>query len=111
MAIGRVRDRRTFRALRGSGRRARSGPVAVTALLDSGPAPGEAGVARVAFAIGRRVGPAVTRNRIRRQLRAAVRELDVAPGAYLITAGPDAVGVPYSELRAHLLSAIGKATS
>jgi ribonuclease P protein component len=111
MAIGRVRDRRTFRALRRSGRRARSGPVAVTALLDSKQQVGEAEVARVAFAVGRPVGPAVVRNRVRRRLRAAVRELDVAPGVYLIAASPEAVGAPYSELRGHLETAIGQATS
>ena len=31
---------------------------------------------RVAYAIGRKVGPAVVRNRVRRRLREAVRELD-----------------------------------
>jgi ribonuclease P protein component len=41
---------------------------------------------RVAFAVGRRVGTAVARNRIRRQLRAVVAELapELAPGAYLL---------------------------
>jgi ribonuclease P protein component len=111
MAIGRVRDQRTFRALRRSGKRARSGPVAVTALLDLEPQSRDAGVARVAFAIGRPVGPAVVRNRVRRRLRAAVRELDVSPGAYLIAAGPDAVELAYSELRGHLEAAIDEATS
>ena len=38
---------------------------------------------RVAYAIGRRVGPAVVRNRVRRRLRAAVRELDrTTPGGW-----------------------------
>jgi ribonuclease P protein component len=111
MAIGRVRDQRTFRALRRSGRRARSGPVAVTALLDAGSQAGQGEVARVAFAVGRRVGPAVVRNRVRRRLRAAVRELDVPPGAYLVAASPGAVGVPYLQLRGHLEMAIGQATS
>ncbi|HEC10529.1 MAG TPA: ribonuclease P protein component [Acidimicrobiales bacterium] len=41
---------------------------------------------RVAFAIGRRNGPAVRRNRARRRIRAALREVaaDVAPGLHLI---------------------------
>ena len=36
---------------------------------------------RVAYAIGRPVGPAVVRNRVRRRLRAAVREIDASPAA------------------------------
>ena len=71
--IGRVGDRATFDALRREGRRARRGPMTVVHL------PG-AGDVRVAFAIGRRVGPAVVRNRLRRRLRAAMRELDQSTG-------------------------------
>ena len=108
MAIGRVRDQRTFRALRRSGTRGRSGPVAVTALLDSG---SESGEARLAFAVGRRVGPAVVRNRVRRRLRAAARDLDLPSGAYLIAAHPEAAGLEYPDLRRHLESAVGSATS
>ena len=66
---------------------------------------------RVAYAIGRRVGPAVVRNRLRRQLRAAVREIDrstggLAPGAYLVSLRPEAVGRSYDELRGHLGAAL-----
>ncbi len=41
---------------------------------------------RVAFAIGRRNGPAVKRNRVRRRIRAALEQVgaEVAPGLYLI---------------------------
>jgi RNase P protein component len=44
----------------------------------------------VAYAIGRKVGNAVERNRIRRQLRAIVRELapHLRPGMYLIGIAP-----------------------
>ncbi len=54
------------------------------------------GPPQVAYAIGRPVGNAVTRNRLRRRLRAVVtrHESDLAPAtAYLIGAGPDAVGL------------------
>ena len=66
---------------------------------------------RVAYAIGRRVGPAVVRNRLRRQLRAAVREVDrssggLAPGAYLVSLRPEAAGRRYAELRADLGAAL-----
>jgi ribonuclease P protein component len=56
---------------------------------------------RVAYAIGRRVGGAVHRNRLRRQLRAIASELgsDLQPGAYLIAAAPAAAGLSYGELR------------
>ena len=50
---------------------------------------------RFAYAIGRPVGPAVVRNRVRRRLRAAAREIDVArsglpAGAYLVSVRPAA---------------------
>jgi ribonuclease P protein component len=76
--------------------------------------PGEGGV-RVAYAVGRRVGPAVVRNRVRRRLRAAVRELDrsgagLADGAYLIAVRPGAADRSYRELRADLAEACAAAT-
>jgi ribonuclease P protein component len=111
MAIGRVRDQRTFRSLRRSGKRTRSGPVAVTVLFDSDTETGQTPRPRVAFAVGRPVGPAVVRNRVRRRLRAAARDLDLSPGAYLVAASPDAVGLPYPELRRHLELALHEASS
>ena len=65
---------------------------------------------RVAYAVGRRVGPAVVRNRVRRRLRAALlaRRADLQPGgAYLFGAGPAAATAPFAELdaaMAHLLA-------
>jgi ribonuclease P protein component len=59
------------------------------------------GPPRVAFAIGRPVGTAVTRNRLRRRLRALCREhaSEFAPGhAYLIGARPGAGTATYREL-------------
>jgi ribonuclease P protein component len=106
MPLGRVRDQRTFRALRRSGARGRSGPVAVTAVLEDTLAQRDA---RVAFAVGRQVGPAVVRNRVRRRLRAAARELDLGPGAYLVAAGPEAVELSYPELQRHFAEALRKA--
>jgi ribonuclease P protein component len=105
--IGRVGDRATFDALRREGRRARRGPVTVVHL----PGPGDV---RVAYAIGRKVGPAVVRNRLRRRLRAAVRELDrsaggLAPGAYLVALRPQAAQRTYDQLRHDLDLAIAAA--
>jgi ribonuclease P protein component len=95
--IGRISDRATFEALRRAGRRARRGPVTVVY------APGPTDV-RVAYSVGKRLGPAVQRNRVRRRLRAALRELDtdsggLPPGAYLVMASPSAVQASYAELK------------
>jgi ribonuclease P protein component len=55
---------------------------------------------RVAFAIGKKVGPAVRRNRIRRQLRAIVRQQAVRlhRGVYLIGVVPEASQTTFSDL-------------
>ena len=58
-------------------------------VVESGPGP-----PRVAYAVGRSVGNAVQRNRLRRRLRAAVAEhrgLLRPDAAYLFSAGPRAV--------------------
>jgi ribonuclease P protein component len=108
--IWRITDRATFAALRRDGRRARRGPVTVTYLA----APD--GRVRAAFSIGRRVGSAVERNRVRRRLRAVLRELDGATtaglpgGSYLLSAGAGAGQLPYAELRTATASAVDAAT-
>jgi ribonuclease P protein component len=70
---------------------------------------------RVAYAVGRRVGPAVVRNRVRRRLREAIRSLDRAsgglpPGAYLVSVRPAAASLSYADLRADLAGAGAAAT-
>jgi ribonuclease P protein component len=62
---------------------------------------------RVAYSVGRRIGPAVVRNRLRRRLRAIVADFtaQLAPGAYLISAGPRAAQMSFADLR----SAVGGA--
>lgn len=70
---------------------------------------------RVAFAVGRPVGNAVTRNQVKRRLRAALRTLGgaesgspdrISGGAWLIRAGPDAGERSYAGLRADLAQAV-----
>ena len=60
----------------------------------------------MAFAIGRAMGTAVVRNRLRRRLRALLHELaatgQLAPGWLLIGAHPSAIELTYDELRAEL---------
>ena len=91
------------------GTRRRSGPVSVAFV----PAPGGAVPAHpcVAFAISRRVGSAVVRNRLRRRLRDEVTRLaraDLVPaGAYLIGLTPAAAALDGPALRGHLRTALG----
>lgn len=56
---------------------------------------------RVAFSVGRSVGNAVTRNRVRRRLRAAVRDQHerMRPGsAYLVSAAPRVIDDAYRDI-------------
>jgi ribonuclease P protein component len=69
---------------------------------------GEASEPRVAYAVGKRVGKAVVRNRLRRQLRAAVAGLE--PGAYLVAADPGALGLSYEDLRTKVATAMTAAS-
>jgi ribonuclease P protein component len=99
-----VRDRATFEALRRRGRRVRRGPITIT-WLEGHPAEPP----RVAYAIGRRAGGAVERNRIRRRLRAIIREVraQLRPGAYLFGATAAASSLSYGDLRATVCQALG----
>lgn len=99
-----------FETLRTSGRRIRRGPLTVTYVAldrhEDGPA--------VAFAIGRRFGPAVQRNRARRRLRAAFRQACAdfngpLPYALLIQARPAVLDAPFDSLvrdAGHVLGAV-----
>jgi len=74
------------------------GPVRVTVVpADTGR---HEGALRVAYAVGKRCGKAATRNRIRRRLRAAVRDVSagVPPGAYLVSGAPEVASLPYQDL-------------
>jgi len=65
---------------------------------------------RVAYAIGRRFGTAVERNRARRRLRAAVAldEALLLPGcAYLLAADRSVMTIPFPTLREHVTTVLG----
>lgn len=101
--IWRIRDRATFVALARSDRRVRRGPITVTW------APGDpAEPPRVAYAIGKLVGGATVRNRVRRRMRAIIRDLErpLGPGAWLIGAAPEVAKLSYGELQAAVTGAI-----
>lgn len=81
--------------------------MTVTHLADASSPP------RVAYTIGRQVGPAVVRNRLRRRLRAIVRDvcavsgsLPAGDGAYLVGVRPDAASLGYAELAETVTTAL-----
>ena len=68
---------------------------------------------RVAYSVGRRVGPAVVRNRVKRRVRAVLAEvagpegtLPPGPGAYLVSLRPQADERTYAELDVAVRSAL-----
>jgi ribonuclease P protein component len=68
---------------------------------------------RVAYAVARKVGSAVDRNRIRRRLRAAVSERAVEfhdGGAYLLEAGRAVLTTDFAELCAAVSTAVRAAS-
>lgn len=99
--LWRVRDQSTFARLRSSGCRVRSGPLWVAWVPADARQP-----PKLAFAIGRRVGNAVVRNRLRRQLRAACQLSRPRPGVYLVGAAPDAARLSFDELKALVSQAL-----
>ncbi len=66
----------------------------------------------LAFAISRKVGNAVVRNRLRRQIRHAAVQLEQAnvfeSAPYLVIVHPPAVGCSMKELRGNLQEALSK---
>ena len=98
--VGRMKGRTSFRALARPDGRARRGPLSV-AYKASGPdAPDTPPFPVVGYAVGRRNGSAVRRNRLRRRLRAATRlcAAQLAHGTYLVRAEPPAAEAPFDEL-------------
>ncbi len=76
-----------------AGVRTRSGPVTVIRLRT------ERGHPRLGIVVGKRLGNAVTRNRVKRRIRAAAAAatLDVSTD-YVIVPTPEATTAPFTEL-------------
>jgi ribonuclease P protein component len=102
-AADRLRDSDAFRRTVKSGRRAGGAALVVHLLLD---APGEPGSApRVGLVVGKTVGNAVVRNRVKRQLRHLVKNhLSSLPvsSELVIRALPPAAAMGSAELGAEL---------
>ncbi len=91
--IWRIRERSAFTRLAREGKRTRAGVLWCTYIHDPIATP-----PRVAYALGRAIGPAVVRNRLRRQLQALLAGSSLPPGLYLIGAQPVAAQRSQSEL-------------
>lgn len=101
--VGRISRRDTFIALRKPAGRAVVGPLRVSWL----PPDTDDRIPQVGYAIGRRCGKAVRRNRLRRRLREAVRLHPPVPGTYLVAADPVAGDLSFTDL----VSTVGSAMS
>jgi ribonuclease P protein component len=105
-AVGPVRSRTTFAALRRASRRGRSGPLSVAFVEQT-----SWSERQIAYALNRRVGNAVVRNRLRRRLRAIMLEVapDLPTGAYVVQAGPAAPTLKFNELKVAMSQALERA--
>ncbi len=92
-----IRGRQSFATLSRTGRRIRQGSLWCTWC----PLP-HSSATHVAFAIGRAYGPAVTRNRLRRRLRAILHDLDreqrLPPGLLLIGSTSATIELTFDQL-------------
>ena len=85
------------------------GALTVVHVLDDG----TDAAARFGFIVGRKVGNAVTRNRVRRRLRAIAYGLleDVAPGTrVVIRALPESAKATWTSLQGEVASALSRRT-
>ena len=88
------------------------GPLLVVHLLGATAAEPSTAPPRAGFVVSRAVGPAVTRNRVKRRLRHLVREhlADLPAGSLLVVrAQPAAANADAAELRAELARCLVKA--
>jgi ribonuclease P protein component len=102
-----LRGARDFARVQASGRRGRSDGVTIIAARaeDVGAAP------KLGLAVGRASGNAVTRNRIRRRLRAAWTESDPGSGIEaMVRAAPAVASMDFQDLVQHMKIALSRAT-
>ena len=103
----RLRQRRDFEALM---RDRQAAPPVRHRLITVRSRPNGLGHCRVGFAVGRPVGGAVVRNRVKRRLREIARALPLAPGHdIVIAARPSSRSASFGELRDALASCARRA--
>ncbi len=93
--IGRIRHREVFSRLSKEGTYVRSHGLWCSLVLDN-----SLEYAHIGYAIGRQVGGAVERNRIKRQLRAlfGAKSRQLRPGWYLVGVTPKAAGSSWDQI-------------
>jgi len=113
-AVHRLTDSDGFRLTVRKGRRAGCSTLVVHLWVDRASAPGPA---RVGFTVGKSVGDAVTRNRVKRRLRHLTREhlpaLEEHPGraALVVRALPAAADASYAQLGADLARTLDRVSA
>jgi len=107
--VGRITTRAAFSALQRARARGASGPVRVAFVPADTATPGA--FPQVGYAIGRRCGSAVTRNRLRRRAREVVRvEAPALPrGRYLVRIEPGATALRPADFRSDVATALHRA--
>ena len=105
--MGPVVSQATFQALRRPKGRSRRGPLQVRWV----PLEGDGTEVQVSYAISKRCGNAVQRNRIRRRTKSAIRLVSqgIPAGAYLITTESEVATMNFQELTDQLASALALA--
>lgn len=107
--VGRITSRAAFSEVRRARARGACGPVRAAFAPADEAAPGM--FPQVGYAIGRRCGSAVVRNRLRRRARAVVREEapSLPSGAFLVRLEPGASALSAAEFRHDLTEALRRA--
>jgi len=108
--VQRLRSPRDFQRVRAQGRRV-SGALLLLGYVARGE-PDNSGLTRIGFSVGRRVGGAVVRNRVKRRLREVMRRklARIAPGYDLvITARPGAADARMETLEQEVAGLLARA--
>ena len=96
-----LRSSQDFRRVLANGKRRRQGAIVLVS------SPGEPGPPRLGLVVSRGSGNAVTRNRIKRRLRHAVKGLRLQPGTdYVIIANSQVAEVSFARIQGWLARAL-----